>query len=325
MIKKVEISYRTIVFVAVFAVSLWLLFQIREVILGLFIAVILMSALNPSIKRLESLRFPRWLAIFAIYLLALITLGFALGSVVPPLIDQTSTLITQIPEFFRQFRIYGVDEKMVAAQFSQLTAVPANIIKFIVGIFSNILEIFVLLVITFYLLLERKHLNRYLTVLVGEDKEEEIEAVIDKIENKLGGWVRGELLLMLMVGVMSYVGFRLIGIEFALPLSILAFLFEIIPNVGPTLAALPAVLIALTISPFHALATAGWCFLVQQIENSILVPRVMKKIAGVNPLVSVVSLAIGLKLAGIGGAILAIPTFIALEVIVGEIFASKKT
>lgn len=325
MVRKIEISYKTIVFIFVFAVSLWLLFQIREVILGLFIAVILMSALNPSVKRLESLRFPRWLAIFAIYLLALITLGFALGGVVPPLIDQTSTLITQIPEFFRRFKIYGVDEKMVAAQFSQLTAVPANIIKFMVGIFSNILEIFVLLVITFYLLLERKHLTRYLTVLVGEDKEKEIEVVIDKVENKLGGWVRGELLLMLMVGVMSYIGFRLIGIEFALPLSILAFLFEVIPNVGPTLAALPAVLIALTISPFHALATAGWCFLVQQIENSILVPRVMKKVAGVNPLVSVVSLAIGLKLAGIGGAILAIPTFIAMEVIVGEIFASKKT
>lgn len=291
--------------------------------MGLFIAVILMSALNPSVRRLESFKLPRWLAILIIYLFVLVALGLGLSGVLPPLIDQTSTLINKIPELFRQFKVFGIDEKVIAFQFSQLTSVPVNIIKFTVGVFSNIIEIFALAVFTFYLLLERKNLDHYLTVLLGEEKEKEIELIINKIENRLGSWVRGELLLMLIVGTLNYLGFRIIGIEFALPLAILAFLLEIVPTIGPSIAALPAILIALTISPFHALATAGWCFLVQQLENSIFVPRVMKKIAGVNPLISILSLAVGFKLAGIGGAILAIPTFIVIGVIVGEVFSSK--
>ncbi len=324
MPRKIEVSHRTIIFIAVFGVFLWLLFQIRQIILGLFIAVILMSSLNPSIEKLEGRKVPRWLAITLIYLLVLLFLGFAVGGLVPPLLEQTANLINRIPEFFRQFSFLGIDEKIIAGQLSGLTSVPANIFKFIAGIFSNIVGIFALGIITFYLLLERKSLDRYLTVLFGEDKEKQIEKVIDKIEDRLGNWVRGQFLLMVIVGVLNYIGFRIIGISFALPLAILAFLFEIIPNIGPTTAAFPAILIGLTVSPYHALATAGWCFLVQQIENSILVPRIMKQVAGVNPLVSILALAVGFKIAGIGGAILAIPTFIVLEVIVGVIYSSKK-
>ncbi len=324
MPKKIEISHRTIIFTAIFIAAIWLLFQIRQVLLGLFIAIILMSAINPSVKRLESFKFPRWLSILIIYLIVIVILGIGIGSIIPPLIDQTTNLIGQIPDFFRQFSFLGIDERAIASQFSQLTSVPANIIKFLVSVFSNIVEIFALSIITFYLLLERKNIDNYLATLVGEDKEKQIEKIIDKIENRLGNWIRGQFLLMLIVGVLNYVGFTIIGIKFALPLAILAFLFEIVPNIGPTMAALPAILIALTISPLHALAVAGWCFLVQQLENSIFVPRIMKQIAGVNPLISIISLAIGLKLAGIGGAILAIPTFIILQIVVLEIFPPKK-
>lgn len=324
MPKKIEISHRTIIFIAVFGVFLWLLFQIRQIILVLFVAIILMSSLNPSIKRLEQKKIPRWLAITLIYLLVLLFLGFAIGGLVPPLLDQTSNLINRIPEFFRQFSFLGIDEKIIAGQLSGLTSVPANIFKFIAGIFSNIVGIFALAIITFYLLLERKSLDRYLTVLFGIDKEKQIEKVIDKIEDRLGNWVRGQFFLMVIVGVLNYIGFRIIGISFALPLSILAFLFEIIPGIGSTLAAFPAIIIGLTISPYHALATAGWCFLVQQVENSILVPRIMKQVAGVNPLVSILALAVGFKIAGIGGAILAIPTFIVIEIVAGLIYSSRK-
>jgi len=323
MPRKIEISHRTIIFTAVFVIFLWLLYQIRQVLLGLFIATILMSALNPSIRRLEKLRIPRWLAIMMIYLVILIILGLGLWGIVPPLVDQTSALINKIPDLFRKFNFWGIDEKILSSQLGQLTSVPVNLIKFITNVFSNLVEIFALAVLTFYLLLERKKLDQYLVVLFGEEKEKEIEKTIRVIEGRLGSWVRGELFLMLIVGILDYIGFRIIGLDFALPLAILAFILEIVPTIGPTLSALPAIMIALVISPFHALATAGWCFLVQQLENSIFVPRVMKKVAGVNPLISILSLAIGLKLAGIGGALLAIPTFIVIEVIVREILTSR--
>jgi predicted PurR-regulated permease PerM len=163
-----------------------------------------------------------------------------------------------------------------------------------------------------------------LTLLFGQGNEKKIESVIDEIERRLGGWVRGEIVLMTFVGVLSYIGFRIIGLHYALPLAILAFLLEIIPNVGPILAAFPAVLIGLTISPFHAVAAAALGFLVQQVENTILVPRVMKQVAGVNPLITIISLAIGFKLAGVGGAILAVPTFIVLEVVASAVSHSKR-
>ena len=109
-----------------------------------------------------------------------------------------------------------------------------------------------------------------------------------------------------------------------MPLSLLAFLLEVVPNFGPIVASIPAIIVGLTISPWHGIAVAGWVFLIQQVENSFLVPRIMKKAAGVNPLISIISLAIGFKLAGVGGALLAIPTYLALEVIVAKIYSSKK-
>jgi predicted PurR-regulated permease PerM len=324
MPRKVEISYRTIIFTAAFVIFIWLLFQIRSIILALFIALILMSALNPSVKRLEQFRLPRWLAILLIYFAILAFLAFGVGGIVPPLVEQTSNLVSQLPDFFRQFKFLGVDEKMIAAQLTQFSAIPANLIKFIFSLFSNLVAILALGVITFYLLMERQNLDYYLTLLFGKGNEGKIESVINEIERRLGGWVRGEIVLMTFVGILSYIGFRIIGLRYALPLAILAFLLEIIPNVGPILAAFPAVLIGLTISPFHGVAAAALGFLVQQIENSILVPRVMKQTAGVNPLITILSLAVGFKLAGVGGAILAVPIFIVLEVVASAVSRSKR-
>jgi predicted PurR-regulated permease PerM len=324
MPKKIEISHRTIIFIAVFIIFLWFLYLIRSILLGLFVSLILMSALNPSVKRLEKLRMPRWVAILILYIIVLAIIVIAIGGVIPPLIEQTSNLINNIPNFFTQFKVLGIDEKLIASQFSQFASIPTNILRFLIGFFSNLVAILGLAVITFYLLLERQNLDKYLTVLFGEDKQKDIEKVIDQIENRLGGWVRGTLLLMTFVGILSYIGYRIIGINYALPLAILAFVLEIVPNIGPTLAAIPAIIIGLTVSPVLGLAAAGLAFLVQQIENSILVPRIMKSVAGVNPLVSILLLAIGFRIAGVGGAILAIPTFIAIQVIFQAISSSKK-
>lgn len=324
MPKKIEISHRTIIFTAVFGLLLWFLYLIRSILLGLFISLILMSALNPSVKRLEKLRMPRWLAILIIYVIILAVVVAAVGGIIPPLIEQTSNLINSVPDFFTQFKVLGIDERLIASQFSQFASIPANILRLLISVFSNLVAILGLAVITFYLLLERQNLDKYLTVLFGDDREKEIEKVIDQIEMRLGGWVRGTLLLMSFVGVLSYIGYRIIGINYALPLAILAFVLEIVPNIGPTLAALPAIIIGLTVSPVVGLAAAGLAFLVQQIENSILVPRVMKTVAGVNPLISILLLAIGFRISGVGGAILAIPTFIVIRVIVQAVSSSKK-
>ena len=191
-------------------------------------------------------------------------------------------------------------------------------------LFSNLLSFFVLAVITFYLLIERKNLNQYLSILFGSGGEERAKRFVDELEGKLGGWVRAQTTLMFIVSLMAYFGLRLLGIDFALPLALLAGVLEIVPNIGPVLSAVPAVLAGLVISPLMGLGVVALYFLIQQIENTLIVPQVMKKKLGLNPLVTILSLAIGFKLAGIAGAVLAIPVMLLVQAVATETFASKK-
>jgi predicted PurR-regulated permease PerM len=129
---------------------------------------------------------------------------------------------------------------------------------------------------------------------------------------------------MLIIGVMSYIGLRLLGIEFALPLAILAGILEIVPNIGPVLSAIPAILAGLVISPLMGLAVAALYFLVQQLENTLIVPQIMAREIGVRPLVVIISLAIGVELGGFIGVVLAIPFMLLLRITASEFFSSKR-
>jgi predicted PurR-regulated permease PerM len=318
MPKKVEISHRTIIFTVFFLLGLWFLYEVRQIILALFVSLILMSALNPAVNRLEGWRFPRWLAILVIYFGVLGILILGLVGAIPALVEQTGSFAERIPLLFRQVTFLGLDPSILASQITQLGTIPANIFRLTMSLFSNIVSLFALFVITFYLLLERRNLDHYLQILFGEGGEEKAEQFVDKIENRLGSWVRGEITLMVIIGIMTYLGLRFLGIEFALPLAILAGFLEIVPNIGPTISAVPAVLAGLAISPMMALAVTALYFLVQQAENTLIVPKVMQKAAGVNPLITILSLAVGFKLAGPVGAVLAVPVVILIEVVGSE-------
>jgi len=219
MPKKIEISHRTIIFTVFFLILLWFLFQIRQILIALFVSVVLMAALNPLTDRLERLKFPRVLAILLIYIFILGVFGLILAGVIPPLVDQTNTLISRLPEYTQRLGLPQIDQNVITSQISQLGSLPANILKITVSVLSNLVAVFTLMVITFYLLLERKKLDRYLLVLFGRDGEEKAERFVNEIERKLGGWVRAQVTLMIIIGIMSYLGLRLLGIDFALPLS----------------------------------------------------------------------------------------------------------
>ena len=324
MPSKVEISHRTIIFTVFFLIGLWLLYQIQQIILAFFVAVILMSALNPLVDKMERKYFPRILAILLLYVLILGGFGLMVASVVPPLVEQTSILINRIPIYVQQFEVPGIDPNLFVSQIPKLAEIPANILKFSLGFFSNLVAVLAILIITFYLLLERKNLKHHLLILFGEDQEKKAEAFINKAEKQLGSWVRGEIILMTIIGVMTYIGLRFLGIEFALPLALLAGILEIVPNIGPVLAAIPAIIAGLAISSPIGLAVAAWYFLVQQLENSLIVPKVMEKAVGVNPLVTILSLAIGFKLGGAVGAIFAVPIILLIQVVASEVFISKR-
>lgn len=324
MPKKIEISHRTIIFTVFFLIFLCFLWQIKQIIVGLFVALVLMAAINPTIDRMEKMKIPRVLGIILVYILILVLVGLIIAGIIPPLVDQTSTLVTRTPRFIEDLGIPSIDSRIIESQIQQLGSIPANLVKISFTIFSNLVAVAAILIITFYLLLERRNLNRYLHILFGGDGERKAEKFIDEIEKKLGGWVRAELVLMVIVGVMAYLGLRLLGIDFALPLALLAGIFEVVPNIGPVVSAVPAILAGLAISPLMALAVAALYFLIQQIENSFIVPQVMSKEAGINPLITIISLAIGFELSGIVGAVLAIPVVLLIQVIASEVFATER-
>lgn len=325
MPRKIEISHRTIVFTALFGVALWFVAQIRDVLLMLFVAVILMSALTPVVDRLERWRLPRSLAILLVFLLLWGCLALMVAGVVPPLVEQTGKLIHRLPAALARVELFSSNQQAITEQLlTQIGSLPQNLLKLTVGVFSNLLTVLTTIVISFYLLLERKHLNRYLGLLLGKSEPGRVARIINEIERRLGGWVRGELVLMFAVGLLTYGGLVVLGIDIAVPLAILAGLLEIVPNIGPTISAVPAVLVALTIHPLTALATVALYFLVQILENNLLVPNIMQKAVGVNPLVSILGLMIGFRLAGPVGAVLAIPLIIVVQAIGIETLSYKK-
>jgi predicted PurR-regulated permease PerM len=310
-------QYKTVVFAVSLLIGLVFLYQIRNIILFLFIAVILMSALNPLVDYLQKYRVPRGISTIILYVLIWSFISFAVASLVPPLVEQSARFVNRLPQYIEQVTQGRFDISIFEPQ---LQSLPQNVLKIIVGTFNNVVNLFTLMVIVYYLIIERRNLHKYLLFLFGSNgREARAEAFINQLEKKLGGWVRGQLLLMLFVGILSYIGLTFLGVEFAIPLAFLAAILEIIPSIGPTLSAVPAILVALGTSPVLALAVTALYFVIQQIENNFLVPKVMSKAVGLSPLVVLVSLLVGLKLAGIPGAILSIPAALLIEIVIADL------
>lgn len=309
--QKVEISHRTVIFTVTFLVLLWVLYQVRGVILLAFIGIILMSALNPGVDWLEERRVPRAVVILLFYILIIAGVSGVIAVLIPPLVEQTSKLIAVTPQLLSRLGWLRVDSTVLI---QQLGSVPSNVLKLAVGAVNNVIVVFTLLVFSFYLLLERRNLKHYLTMAFGDNGEARAEKFVDDVERELGRWIRGQLFSMTLVGVLCYTGLRLLGIEFALPLAILAGLFEIIPNMGPIVSAIPAIILALATAPTLALGVAALYFAVQQFQAQLITPMVMRQAVGFNPLVTMLALMSGYTLGGLVGAVLALPIILVAKV-----------
>jgi predicted PurR-regulated permease PerM len=311
--KKIEISQKTIIFTITLLLSLWFLFQVRSIIVLLFIAFILMTAVNPLVKLASKIKLPTIMVMLVIYFGLIALISTVIASLVPAVVQQTKDLTLVFPSFLHNL------ESTFNAQFdpnvlgNYLNTIPSNLLKVASGIFSNVMNILALFFMSYYLVLERPRLHTYLLKLF-DDKEAEAKAeklVLD-IEKQVGGWVRGELLLMLIIGVMTYLGLILLGVPYALPLAVLAGLLELVPNLGPTMAAVPAIFIGLTVSPVVALGTLILSIVIQQLENNLIVPKVMQSATGTEPLATIIVLLVGFTLGGVAGAILAMPIYLTI-------------
>ena len=318
---KIELSYKTIVFAVFFLVFLRFLLEIKDIIFWVFVAFILMSAFKPMANSLEKRGVPRIIGIFAIYLLIILFLVLVGGTLIPPLVVQTGHLVERLPSLLEHIIPFiQVDVQLLT---SQVAPIGENLIRVTVGLFNNIFALFTVFVISFYLLLERSNLRTFLDNFLGKEIADKIVVIISKVEERLGAWVRGQVALIITIGVFTFVGLFFLGIPYALPLAIFAGFMEVIPTVGPIISAVPAILVAFTISPLFALFAAGLYLVVQQLENHIVVPYVMRKAVGLPPLVTIIAILIGARLSGIGGAILAVPVVVTIESVVSEYIKLK--
>ncbi len=316
----VTISPMSIVFTVFFLLGLYGVYYIRSVIVLLLLSFILMVALNPVIRFLHrKLKIPKTLSIFSAYILMISAIAGMLGLLVPPLAKEFVQLINNfnvpfLQENLMSFKFTLQEMSAVINDFGGSFSVVFNVVNMT---FSGVFTVFTIVVMSFYLMLERPYLHKKMAWFTN--KEEylvRMKNFIDSVELQLGGWVRAQAILMFTIFLVTLISLSLLSVPYALPLALLAGFLEIVPNLGPTIAMFPAVFVAyITFGPVMAGIVVLLYIVIQQLENNILVPKVMKENANVNPLVGITSILIGLKVGGVIGALLAIPVYILIRTI----------
>lgn len=323
--QKIEVSSRTIIFTIFFLILLKVLWISRDLILSLFIAFILMSALKPFVSGLTRAKIPRALAVFLIYIIFLTVFFSAVFLIVPPLFKEATLLLKNLPLIFQTISVDTTLFGNLDSFFQFLPNATNQFFNLIKNLFSNALFFISTIFFGFYFLLEENLIKRFLMRFFEEGQAQQVAAVFDKVEKRMNAWFWGELTLMTVVGAMTFIGLNLIGMNYVLPLSVLAGLLEVVPNIGPTVSAVPAVIIGFSHSYFLGFTNLALYFIIQQLENNLIVPLVMKKVVGLNPIITLIALIVGGKLAGVMGVLLAVPTTLFLETALIETLTAKKT
>lgn len=303
-----------------------ILLEIRGILILFFISYIIMAAFIPIVNFYTKRGIPKTISIIITYLLMIALLVTLIFPLVPFFTSQLNSLANKFPEYLDSTsKILGfeTDPKQIANIIdSEFANIGKNLLSVTSKIFGGIFSLFAAIVVSFYLLLNRENINNSIVSWFPKNHQTKTESTILQIEKKLGSWARGQLLLSLFVGALTGVSLTLLGMDFALPLAVIAGILEILPTIGPIIAAVPAFIVAFSISPTLAIVVVGVYILVQMVENHILVPNIMQKAVGLNPLIVILVVLIGTTLMGILGALLAVP-FTSMILIIFNSLRSK--
>jgi predicted PurR-regulated permease PerM len=335
----------TIGAVIVSVAIVWALFLARDVLLLIYVSSLLAIGFTPMVRLIErqsvlpigSKRFPRWLAILVLYSSIIGFVALVGYLVFPPLVHQAQTLARDLPDMFergQQFLInrgilkehLTLSEAVASAPTRGGTAVGAvGFVAVAVGnVAGGVIGVVTILILSFYLLVEADTLRTSFLRLFPRARRARVEAASHEVTLKVSAWLGGQLLLGSIIGTTSAIGLWALGVPFFYVLALISGIGELIPVVGPILAAIPALAIASTISAKKVLFVLIFFFLQQQFENHVLVPRVMSRQVGVSAVTVIIALLIGGELLGILGAILAVPSAAILQVVAGELVRDRE-
>ncbi len=328
---KINVATGTIV-KGVFVVALALaLYYLRDIALLVMTSVVIASAIEPGTKWLIRRKFPRTLSVLLIYVAVVSVLGVLFYGLVPPILNDTASFIDKVPQYIEsnssavigQFLPADVSLDGLSEHFSLTEIINSSTATLrgyaeggagLVGrVFGGILALVIVIVLSFYFAAQEDGVGEFLRVIVPDKHEEYVVSLWKRSQAKIGLWMQGQFLLGILVGVLTYLGLTILGVEHALLLGLLAGVFELVPLFGIVLSAIPAVLVGFGQEGITlTLLIIGLYTIIHQFESHLIYPLVVNKVIGVSPALVIIALLVGAELAGFIGAILAVPISAAL-------------
>jgi predicted PurR-regulated permease PerM len=322
------VRIRTLVFAALVTLAVvglvFLLYAVLDIVLVFLIAIVVAEGIRPLVVRLERWRFPRSAAILTVYLVLLAVLTILVVLLVQPLVTQAQQLADNFPKYQHQLQnlINDVESRLhinsdFSGQIGNALGTAKDVLLAIGTTIATVLVRFVIvLVLAFLWLTTSDRLKRFAVDLVPERRQALAEDIIADMGTRIGGYLRGVVINMVVIGILAGVAVALLGLPSPVLLGIFAGITEAIPIFGPFLGAAPAVLLGFTVSPIYPLLVAAVFLVIQQVESNTLVPVVMNRVLALPPLTVVLALLVGGTLEGVAGALLAVPVAAALQVLV---------
>lgn len=338
--QKNEIEISTgIIFRTIFVLlAVWFLYLVLDVIALVVIAVIITSAMDPLVDWLQAKKIPRTAGVLGLFLLLFLVIGLAISFLFPPMIAQFQDFSQNFPKYFqageasfahlKDFFVsknINLDLQQLADNFTgSITTLSGSIFSKTAGVFSGFISIVVVFSLAFYMTVEEGGIKKFIISVTPDQYKDYASDLTTRIKEKIGKWMLGQLFLMLMIFVLDAIGLYLVGVPYALILAIFAGVMEIVPYIGPIISAVPGIILGFLISPTTGFLALLVYLIAQQLENNLIVPQVMKKAVGLNPVATIIALLVGLRLGGVMGSILAIPIATAISLAINDFMKKRK-
>lgn len=334
---KIDITLSALLKIVSVVILVTLFFKVWEIIVSLFLAVVIAAALEPALRWFEEHKIPRIITVPTIYLLALALLFGIFYTILPTLFNEVFTLSQDLPEKYSNFVRTGLggaidsggflapalNEALDSLQQGFGNFVP-DIFKFLSAIFGGIVSFVLVIVFSFYLSLRRNDIEKSILAITPLRNKARIKDLIRKIQRRTGRWFQAMFVLATFMGVTVFLILSLLNVKYALLIGIFAGLLELIPYIGPFIAGVSMFAIASTQSLFLGLVVIGIYILLQQFEQAFIIPTVMSRVIGLNPLVILLSVLVGAQIAGFWGIIAAIPFIASAREVVKDIRKHSK-
>jgi len=327
---NVHITTGTILKGILLLILLWAVIFFKDLVVTILTSIVIASAIEPITKRFQSKGIPRLPSVIIIYAsLAVLFVGL-FYAFIPPLFLETSRFLSNLPQFVDSidfwtqnlsqtngFNIFssdvaGTSSLSIGEAINELRNIILNATEgfwqTVSVVFGGILSFLLIIVLSFYLSVQEKGIDNFLKVIIPLKNQNYIINLWKRSQTKIGQWMQGQLLLGLLIGVLTYLGLSILGVRYAFLLAVIAGFFELIPLFGPIISAIPAIMISFVDGGIsQALMAAGLYLIIQQFENHLIFPLVVKKVTGLPAIFVIISILVGGKLAGFLGILISVP------------------